>query len=1088
MFRETTKLVLGRGELFFERFADGQFTGDGERYIGNTPLFQITRAVQRLKQSTSHHGRVHEKLGMVISEEIKLGITTDNISWDNIADWLGSPVTQHVTGKNSAPFTEHLKVRQGRHYQLGKAIFPLGASRIQNVRGVCGDQPLRDNIDWHVDIEKGRIFIPVGSERIPNGATISITFVKKKDSILVADSRPNEVVGSLRYVSRNVIGANTDYFFPMVRLSPEGAYNQKADEWQQMRFIATAMKRRPTESLLYAVREGSEPEAITADVSLGEIDPGGGADNGGGGGGLTTKIEWIDLGDTLRRDFENIQSAIDRIALETAAATRNAVEADAAIRQARRDIDESLEEARKAFASDFSDVIEARGQAIIARDAAHAAAQLALDHRNSMAFQLDSAFVSANLAALRAETAAKTQEAAAEALSEAVRRAEELANGVSDGGEGSQVIEGYVRSAKSHADDASRSASDASVAFKRVTTAVARVLPDTFDGPYWTSTVNGSVEDVGGLNIRIKVNEDDGVLSVASDTKNTQFILARGLLKAQPGRVYRLTTEIMHEGSVAPQGTRAYLFPLNAAFERVTGTVWRSLVPQEADKYEVVSTVLPRTPETIPDDTAWYRLGMLVMGDRSESIGVRVKHLKIEDITPEANAAGYAEELSRTVNSVVTYSDKAGEHAASALKSKRDVISTVNDFGQKIDVISESIKEWDSVVDDLSQAATSIRRDREAIETESGKVETWSRDANTAKNTAEDFAGAAEKAFGSIAKAKDRTVKLTGNPDFAMDSEGWKTGFVLNRGEEEFATFGDDGDYGPRTMRLAHAKASEVHFSGALPVNKTYKYRITARFRRFGTNQPDVDVRIGLAGWNAEGEARVWHHEAIGRTLGNSSWVEVTSEIVGGDGIAAKLVSAYIHLPTEGSTVVFDRVMLENVTAEYHAIAASGFAATVSNEVSDFEEKLTAANSAATRAETARGTALTYSNQASTFKTDAESAAGTATDQARFAVTAKNDAADSARAAKTSEGNAAALVTAAGKHAAASESSALRAEAGPSLGPVLPGDFTAGLSAWTVRRAGNPTMVPLHNRLTLTTVGALPAAKWEPEIAGNALL
>ena len=107
MPHESTKLVLGRGEVYFDRFLPGTRRGEGERYLGNTPSFRIQREVERLERSTSYRGRKIAMAGAVVAESHEITFVTDNVDDENIALWFGSsvPDDDETSGTNHLRYT-----------------------------------------------------------------------------------------------------------------------------------------------------------------------------------------------------------------------------------------------------------------------------------------------------------------------------------------------------------------------------------------------------------------------------------------------------------------------------------------------------------------------------------------------------------------------------------------------------------------------------------------------------------------------------------------------------------------------------------------------------------------------------------------------------------------------------------------------------------------------------------------------------------------------------------------------------------------------------------------------------------------------
>lgn len=263
-------LVLGRGEVYFDRYVNG--TGEGERYIGNTPSFQITRTLTRKGRKTAYQGLLHDQPGKVVSEEITLRIVTDAISWENISEWFSRPSSNNapVEGSEISPVTEQFLMKQGRWYQLGTQITPVGVNRIDRMTGirVNGSLPFRLGIDWEVDLERGRFYIVPGSPRALNNKYANVTYFRRTSGMYLTENATEEVLGAIRYISRNPYGPRTDFYFPMARITPQGSMEMKGDEFQQMQFEATVMKRNPNIAMVYTSRFGEDVKAITADTTL----------------------------------------------------------------------------------------------------------------------------------------------------------------------------------------------------------------------------------------------------------------------------------------------------------------------------------------------------------------------------------------------------------------------------------------------------------------------------------------------------------------------------------------------------------------------------------------------------------------------------------------------------------------------------------------------------------------------------------------------------------------------------------------------------------------------------------------------------
>lgn len=268
MIREATELLLGRGEVYFDRFIPGTLAGHGERYIGNTTTFQISRTIQRTSVYRSYRGRKVEMPGFPISDEAEVQFTTDNIVMDNIADWYGGNVASLTVGDEFIFATQSIVAHRGRFYQLlaeGVEAIYVDIAEVRRLGTL-----LQLGVHYELERVRGRIqILPNAPAPFTDGSTLVVNFRKRPSSYNYVASQNRDILGALRYLAADDHhGPKVDYFFPMVRLSPQGAIDLKGDEFQQMRFTATGLIVQPGKEILYARKRGLPPKPITADTTL----------------------------------------------------------------------------------------------------------------------------------------------------------------------------------------------------------------------------------------------------------------------------------------------------------------------------------------------------------------------------------------------------------------------------------------------------------------------------------------------------------------------------------------------------------------------------------------------------------------------------------------------------------------------------------------------------------------------------------------------------------------------------------------------------------------------------------------------------
>ncbi len=95
--------------------------------------------------------------------------------------------------------------------------------------------------DYELEAEPGIITI-IENGSIDNDSTINLTWntlASTHDRII---SGSTSVEGAMRYISRNPAGKQGNFYMPYVKISPNGDYALKGDEWQQLSMNIEVLK------------------------------------------------------------------------------------------------------------------------------------------------------------------------------------------------------------------------------------------------------------------------------------------------------------------------------------------------------------------------------------------------------------------------------------------------------------------------------------------------------------------------------------------------------------------------------------------------------------------------------------------------------------------------------------------------------------------------------------------------------------------------------------------------------------------------------------------------------------------------------
>lgn len=244
--------TLGRGELHFAQFLPNTRTPAGERYIGNSPEFSATIENENLDHFNSDRGVREKDESITLQTNRSASFTTDNVDPDNLAlFFFGSKTALTVAGGNVVD--EPLgKVKKGLSYQLGMSdANPAGARVLSNVvikdAGGAGTTYVPDT-DYKVDLDLGRVFIIPGGA-IADDAELAADYDEAAGTRDRIVSGSQAIEGALRYIAYNPAGKQFDWYMPWVKITPNGDFALKGDEWQTIPFSVEILKKSGMEAV-----------------------------------------------------------------------------------------------------------------------------------------------------------------------------------------------------------------------------------------------------------------------------------------------------------------------------------------------------------------------------------------------------------------------------------------------------------------------------------------------------------------------------------------------------------------------------------------------------------------------------------------------------------------------------------------------------------------------------------------------------------------------------------------------------------------------------------------------------------------------
>lgn len=237
-------LTIGKGELYFAPYKTGTQTPDGFYLVGNCPEITLNREADLLPHYDSMRGFRRKDEEITIESRMNGSISCDDVRPQTAALFLmGQEVTLTVASATGQT-TVIVGARKGRSYQLGETLSqPSGARQVTNVEVSLTSTPATiytAGTDYTVDAALGLLTIlPTGIIAENAGLTVDFDQVAHTRQQVIASD--NEAQGAMKYISYNPIGQRMDYFFPWVKVRPNGDISLISEEWMTIPLTIEAL-------------------------------------------------------------------------------------------------------------------------------------------------------------------------------------------------------------------------------------------------------------------------------------------------------------------------------------------------------------------------------------------------------------------------------------------------------------------------------------------------------------------------------------------------------------------------------------------------------------------------------------------------------------------------------------------------------------------------------------------------------------------------------------------------------------------------------------------------------------------------------
>jgi hypothetical protein len=102
--------------------------------------------------------------------------------------------------------------------------------------------------DYEMDFDTG-LLTPLDGGAISEGADLTVSFAVRQSTRERVISGATPVEGALMFVAANPKGKQFNYYFPWIKITPNGDYALKGDEWQQIPFNLEILKPSASEAI-----------------------------------------------------------------------------------------------------------------------------------------------------------------------------------------------------------------------------------------------------------------------------------------------------------------------------------------------------------------------------------------------------------------------------------------------------------------------------------------------------------------------------------------------------------------------------------------------------------------------------------------------------------------------------------------------------------------------------------------------------------------------------------------------------------------------------------------------------------------------
>jgi hypothetical protein len=208
--------------------------------IGGTLAEQASLLTNFLNDTPSLGVKATNAAAVVTLRSIGAGTAGNAITLAKTAATAANITVSGATLTGGTDSTETIvDVKRGTWIQLG-----VTDATPQGVRGTAGVTITGvDEDSYVVEGATGRVYINSDAPDVVDGNDLEFAYGVSATVEDVVIAKGESIEGEMQFLANNAAGENKDYFWPYVRLTPDGDFSLKGDDWQAMTFNFEILKR-----------------------------------------------------------------------------------------------------------------------------------------------------------------------------------------------------------------------------------------------------------------------------------------------------------------------------------------------------------------------------------------------------------------------------------------------------------------------------------------------------------------------------------------------------------------------------------------------------------------------------------------------------------------------------------------------------------------------------------------------------------------------------------------------------------------------------------------------------------------------------